>query len=360
MHSKINILQLIRTPGIGLKTFEYLTKSFANIHDAILHIETNTNKKIISKDIILNEINQLQNKFNGNIITYQDPQYPKALKLMNDFPPALSCIGNIELLKQKNIAIVGSRRASLPFLNFTYELSHNLIKYESVNIVSGLAVGIDTYAHKGAFKNNIANTIVVLPHGISNQVYPSQNLKLYQDIINSNGLIISEFPLQTPPGTTSFHQRNRIIAGLSQGVIIVQASKKSGSLMTGKYALDYNRQIFAVPGAPMSPLSEGTNELINNGAQIITSASDTGAILHNLTNLNNQNNSSLLQSTQTISISNTDKNNILNVLSYEIPITIDEIVQHLSLPVSTVRIVLVELSMANKAIILENDSALRI
>ena len=207
-------------------------------------------------------------------ISINSKEYPQNLKNIYDPPKKIYLIGNKDLLYQKGIAIVGARDATQYGKKIAYNLAKELSE-QNIVIISGLAIGIDSYAHKGSLKKG---TIAVLGSGIDN-IYPKENLELAREIIKNKGCIISEYPLGTKPERLHFPQRNRIISGLSDGVVVIEASKKSGALITAEFALEQGKEVFAVPGDINKKQSEGTNQLIKDGAILLTSATD---ILENI------------------------------------------------------------------------------
>ncbi len=202
-------------------------------------------------------------------IAYSDAAYPPLLRQIADPPPVLYVTGRKELLGTDCVAVVGSRASTGYGRRTTFSLARNLAP--SLTIVSGLALGIDTEAHSGTLAVK-GSTIAVLGCGLD-VIYPYQNRRLYERIRES-GLLISEYPLGTPPEGFRFPARNRIIAGLSLGVIVVEAARKSGSLITAQLALDYDREVFAVPGQVDSFKSQGTHWLLKQGAKLVQSAED--------------------------------------------------------------------------------------
>lgn len=199
--------------------------------------------------------------------------YPERLRNIYDPPEKLYVLGNFKILKEKAIAIVGSRKATEYGKKVAFQISQELTK-ENINIVSGLAIGIDTYAHLGAISiQNQASTIAVLGSGID-EMYPKENTELARKIIQTGGCIVSEYPLGTKPNKINFPQRNRIISGLSEGVVVVEASEKSGSLITAEFGIEQGKEIFAVPGNIDNPLSKGTNQLIMDGAKMVLSSKE--------------------------------------------------------------------------------------
>ena len=207
---------------------------------------------------------------NINFITWQDDLYPKILKEIYNPPFILYYKGNISLLNETCLAIVGTRKITGYGQQILPKIAEPLINH-GITIVSGLALGIDALAHKTALENN-GKTIAVLGSGLDN-IYPAKNQCLAQKIIDQ-GLVISEYSPEAKPLKYHFPYRNRIISGLSLGTIVIEGTKDSGSLITAKYALDQNREIFAVPGNILASTSEGTNKLIKMGARPITSADD--------------------------------------------------------------------------------------
>jgi DNA processing protein len=209
-------------------------------------------------------------KLNLKIITFEDTDYPQNLKNISDPPIVLYVKGELKEQDKFSIAIVGSRRASFYGLSSAESFAQELAS-RGFTIVSGLARGIDTYAHKGALKIR-GRTIAVIGSGF-NQVYPPENKKLAEDI-SCNGAVISEFPIDTKPLSQNFPRRNRVISGLSLGVLVVEAARNSGALITADFALEQNRDVFALPGKIDSNTSFGTNGLIKQGAKLVSSADD--------------------------------------------------------------------------------------
>lgn len=197
-------------------------------------------------------------------INMNSKYYPERLKNIDDAPKELYCLGNLELLNYKNnIAMIGSRNCSSYGERAAKDFAYNLAK-EDICIVSGLAKGIDSFSHIGAL-NAKGRTIAVLGSGLDN-IYPKENIKLVEEIIKNNGLVISEYPLGTKPLKYHFPARNRIISGLSDSVLVVEARKNSGTNITVDFALEQGKDIFVVPGNIYSKTSDGTNFLITEGA----------------------------------------------------------------------------------------------
>ena len=227
-----------------------------------------------------------------DIISINEEKYPKILKEIYDPPISLYVKGNTEILNNKSIAIVGCRDATEYGKKAAKYFSYNLSK-DGINIVSGLARGIDSYAHIGnvycneerkkeadKLKTNIqtnnlqyGKTIAVVGNGLD-IVYPNENKYLYDKIIETGGAIISEYPVGTKPDKMNFPARNRIVSGMSKGIIVIEAKEKSGTLITVDFALEQGRDVYVVPGNINSINSVGTNDLIKQGARLVTQYTD--------------------------------------------------------------------------------------
>ena len=205
------------------------------------------------------------------ILTQEDEDYPKALLEMYDAPLVLYVWGRLESLDDHGIALVGSRKYTHYGQKSARQLAFQLAS-AGITVVSGLARGIDTFSHEGAIAAG-GRTIAVIGSGLG-QIYPPENMALAEKIAAGYGAVVSEFPLQTKPDKKTFPMRNRIVAGWSNGVVVVECPKWSGSLITANLAADMGKSVYAVPGQIDSPQSGGCNELIRNGATLVTSAED--------------------------------------------------------------------------------------
>ncbi|MGC1912447.1 MAG: DNA-processing protein DprA [Candidatus Acidiferrales bacterium] len=205
------------------------------------------------------------------LLTWDEPQYPSRLREIYDPPPLLYVLGNVELLNRHIISIVGSRRPT-PYGNQMAErLAHDLAERGLV-VASGLARGVDASAHRGALASTRGLTIGVLGCGID-VVYPKENKKIFSEI-QQRGAIISEFPMGTFPAPQNFPIRNRVIAGMALGVVVVEGQQYSGSLITARLAMEFGREVYGVPGNATQPSSFGPNELIKQGAKLVTGWED--------------------------------------------------------------------------------------
>lgn len=262
---KLRLLELYKTPEEIYKLTKEELLNINGIGEAI------ANDIMISKnEKILNDHIKYMNENNIKIININEREYPQALKEIYDPPISLYVKGNIEKLNNKNIGIVGCRECTEYGKKSAEYFAYNLSK-QNINIVSGLAKGIDSYAHLGSL--NTGNTIAVLGNGLD-IIYPKENLELANEIIKRGGTIISEYPCGTKPDKMKFPARNRIISGISSGIIVIEAKEKSGTLITVDFALEQGRDVFVVPGNINSSNSVGTNDLIKQGARLVTTYED--------------------------------------------------------------------------------------
>lgn len=279
-------VRLSLVDGLGAQTFCTLLKRFGD-PEAILSASITDLKSVVSEKIALaikndvdeNQLNKTRDWLaqpHNFIITLADERYPQALLEINDPPPFLYAKGNVSLLNQPSIAIVGSRSASVQGEKnahaFAFELAQN-----GLTIVSGMALGIDGAAHHGALAATGA-TIAVIGTGLD-IVYPAKHRDLAHEIAK-HGLIISEFPLGTPSIAKNFPKRNRIISGLSLGCLVVEANLQSGSQITARLAGEQGREVFAIPGSIHSPTAKGCHQLIKQGAKLVDCIQDILEELH--------------------------------------------------------------------------------
>lgn len=281
VEEKLNWLRLSRTDNVGPITFYKLIEYYGSASEALNALPELAKKGGRKNPLtapplstIEREYEALQ-KLGGNITCVAEKDYPLALTATDDTPPVISYIGDINLVRTPCIAIVGARNASLNGRKFAAKLAKELGQ-SGQTIVSGLARGIDTSAHEGALDTG---TIAVVAGGID-IVYPRENQQLY-DRIKQSGLVIAESPLGMEPIARHFPKRNRIVSGLSSGVIVIEATVKSGSLITARMAGEQGRDVYAVPGHPLDPRAQGPNKLIQDGATLIQNTQD---ILQNLEN----------------------------------------------------------------------------
>ena len=276
---QLAIWRLTRTKGIGPVAFQRLMNICGSAQAAIEQLpELSRAKKRSTEAVPLSDIEQeveTLTKHGGIALFLNEPNYPYLLQHIPDPPPVLQILGNPQHLTPQTLAIVGSRNASAAGINFTQKLGRELVQ-NGYTLISGLARGIDTTAHQACLQEN-KPTIAVVAAGVDH-LYPPENAKLRQQIIE-HGCIVAEQPIGSTPTARHFPRRNRIITGLSRAVIITEASRRSGSLITATYAGEYGREVFAVPGSPADTRAAGTNHLLKQGATLLESAEDVFNVL---------------------------------------------------------------------------------
>ncbi|MBS0236521.1 MAG: DNA-protecting protein DprA [Proteobacteria bacterium] len=274
---RLSWLRLMRTPRVGPATARRLVNMFGSAAIAVLNAPSLARNaggvlRIPSLREAQIELERCH-KFGAKMLILTDNAYPRAFQDLPDMPPIITVKGDPKLLNMRQIAIVGARHASAGGMSLATRFADELGRAGFVT-TSGLAKGIDIAAHKGALKHG---TIAVIAGGIDN-VYPKEHLSWYERI-GSEGLIISEQPFGCTPTAKLFPKRNRLIAALSQAVVVVEAAERSGTLITVRFALDYGREILAIPGSPLDSRSYGTNALIRQGATLVTCADDMLEVL---------------------------------------------------------------------------------
>jgi DNA processing protein len=353
MKEKMSWLRLARTENVGPVTFYRLIEAYGSASKAVEALPELAKRGGRAKPLIAIPMTQVEReyqalkKFGGDIICAGESDYPVSLAALDDAPPVLTYTGNIALLKKACVGIVGSRNASLNGRKFTEKLALEL-GASGVTVVSGLARGIDTSAHSGSLNTG---TVAVLGGGLD-IIYPPENKDLYARI-REQGLIVAESPFGQQPFAQSFPRRNRIISGLSQGVVIVEATFKSGSLITARMAGEQGRDVFAVPGHPLDPRAEGPNALIRDGAILIRNAADVLESLSTFQAGGMQDGAGQkyepMESAPRIDDQTLDhtRDEVLSCLSHT-PVAVDEIVRSAGLPAAAVQIVILELELAGR------------
>ena len=273
----------------------------------------------------------------ARLVTFTSADYPKSLFEIPDPPPFIYVQGEVRC-HETSVAIVGSRRATAYGIQATKRLAESLAVH-GVTVISGMARGVDTAAHKGALAAG-GRTIGVLGCGID-KVYPPENKKLFQEMAEK-GCLVSEFPLGTLPLAENFPRRNRIISGLSRGVLVVEAAENSGSLITAQYALEHGRDVFAVPGNICFATSRGSNRLIKQGAKLVDCVED---ILEELPGFGNLSGAAKLQTPPVRSFSLTPKEAAIYEVLARSPLHIDDIIAQTELTASEVSSMLLHLEL---------------
>ena len=268
-------LRLIRSENIGPRTFRELINRHggaAAALEALPGLAARSLKgraiRIADRDEALREI-EASRAMGVRFVVMSDADYPPLLRAIGDAPPLLMIRGDATLLARPCVAIVGSRNASASGLSFAERLARGLAREDYV-VVSGLARGVDTAAHNATIDTG---AIAVLAGGHA-RPYPSENVALLEKIVESGGAVISEMPLEWEPRGRDFPRRNRLVSGLSLGVVVVEAARRSGSLITARFAAEQGREVFAVPGSPLDPRAEGTNDLLREGATLCARVED--------------------------------------------------------------------------------------
>jgi DNA processing protein len=358
---RLACLRLIRSENLGLRTFFSLMKTFGTAQKALEQVQrfsSNHQRRIelCSEEKAIEEIERTL-AYGAEFIFYNDEAYPSLLKEITDYPPVITVMGKRkELLSKDKVAIVGSRSASVNGANFAHKIAAEVSEAGYI-IVSGLARGIDNYAHNGSLK---AGTIAVIASGIDH-IYPPENKSLYGEIIEK-GLIITEQAFGSLPKSVYFPQRNRIISGMSLATIVVEASVKSGSLITARFALEQDRDVFAVPGFPLDIRYSGTNHLIKQGAALLETAEDVLNLLRqgrslprngDQLDLLNDTNSIKISESETIAkqVSQKDLDKLHELVLSKLgttPVSIDQLVQGLNIPMALLSLALIELELAGK------------
>lgn len=346
---KTDTLRLCRTENVGPITFRQLIRRYGTARaalDALPQLAQRGGKKnfkIPAQADIENEIARTQ-KLGAKIIAWGEPDYPEALSVIEDAPPIITVRGHTSILHKRSIGIVGARNASLNGRKMAETLARELGQQDIV-ITSGLARGIDTAAHTASLPTG---TVAVVAGGVD-VVYPQENQALY-DQIAASGCILSDMPLGVEPINKLFPRRNRLISGLSLGVVVVEAATASGSLITARMALEQGREVFAVPGSPLDPRCTGTNDLIRQGAVLTERAADILNHIHNMSqNLYEPGKGHFDEPLPVIDEQTLDaaRDEILENLSPS-PVFIDDLVRTTGIATGVVLTVLLDLELAGR------------
>ena len=319
--------------GIGRVRLAQMEKHFGNLEAAWQAapsdlkrsgLDSGSIRAITSRrpDISLDAEMEKLDRYGVKVLTFHDAEYPSRLKEIYDYPPILYVRGSLLSEDEWCLAVVGTRRATVYGRQVTEEIVTDLAR-NKITIVSGLARGIDSIAHRSALEAG-GRTLAVFACGLD-IVYPAENAELARRIIQQ-GALISEYPLGTKPRAENFPRRNRIMSGISLGVLIAEAGKVSGAMITAQMALEQNREVFAIPGSILSPASDGTNHLIQEGAKLVSNYNDILEEL-NLTAVAHQ-----MEIREIVPASDTESL-LLKQLGAE-PTHIDEICHSTRLPIS--------------------------
>jgi len=276
---RIDWLRLLRSENVGPRTFRTLLHYYGSARSALKALPGLASRggakrpaRIVAREEAERELVAMRS-IDVMLTALGEPEYPRALAMIDDAPPLISVRGNTALLDRPMVAIVGSRNASAAGAKMAGRLARDLGQ-AGFAIVSGLARGIDAAAHRESLSSG---TIAVLAGG-QDRVYPPEHADLLESIL-AEGVALSEMPLGWEPRARDFPRRNRLISGLALGLLVVEAARRSGSLITVRFALEQGREVFAVPGSPLDPRAEGTNGLLKQGATLVTEAGDVIAVL---------------------------------------------------------------------------------
>jgi DNA processing protein len=276
---RLDWLRLIRSDNVGPRTFRALIDHCGGVSAAIAALPDLVRRggatrptRICSRADAERELAAAKSR-GVTLVASCEPDYPQRLRMIDDAPPLLAVRGNASALALPMVAIVGARNASAAGMRFAERMARDL-GLAGFIVVSGLARGIDAAAHRASLASG---TVAVLAGG-HDHIYPREHLDLAKAIL-PQGALVSEMPMGWEPRARDFPRRNRLISGLAVGVVVVEAAKRSGSLITVRFALEQGREVFAVPGSPLDPRAEGTNELLKQGATLATEAGDVIAVL---------------------------------------------------------------------------------
>ncbi|MGJ8529726.1 DNA-processing protein DprA [Maritalea sp.] len=350
-NQKLAWLRLIRSENVGPATFKRLINRYGHVDAALAALPELAARGGAAKPIKIcpladaeAELEKLH-KIGGNLIGLGEPDYPPLLAHTSSAPPILSVLGEAKFDLHKSIAIVGARNASAAGMALTRQLAAELGQ-NGYAIISGLARGIDSAAHTASLS---AGTVAVFAGGID-FIYPEQNRDLAKSIVDNGGLLVTEMPFGTRPIARDFPRRNRIVAGISLGVLVIEAAIRSGSLITARLANEQNRDVMAIPGFPLDPRAAGGNKLIRDGATLVRNVDD---ILEEITTFELAQPDLFQEDGDDqfvdwdIDDTPTAAQEVLSSLSHT-PIAIDEIIRSTALPAQAVQMVLLDLEIAGR------------
>ena len=351
---RIAWLRLIRSDNVGPATFRDLINHFGSAETALDMLPELSRRGGSTRAIRVASTEQAErelvaaHRFGARFLGIGEPDYPPALRQIDGAPPLLAVKGNIAIATTPSLGIVGSRNASISGAKFAAMIARDVGR-AGYSIISGLARGIDTSAHRASLETG---TIAALAGGLD-QPYPPENIGLLEEITEGRGLAISEMPFGWEPRARDFPRRNRLIAGVSLGLAVVEAASRSGSLITARYAADFGRLVFAVPGSPLDPRCHGTNGLLKDGAIVTTEASDILDALAPLSRIDlftppraeepDEHHAGPMDAPPNES----DRARITDALG-PTPVEIDDIIRHTGLSASAVYLVLLELDLAGR------------
>jgi len=350
-NERLDWLRLIRSQNVGPRTFHALIHHYGQARDALAALPQLARRggasapgRICTRAEAEREMTAARAAAVA-FVALGEPDYPLRLAMIDDAPPLIAVRGKLATLAQPTVAIVGARNASAAGIKFAERLARELGEAGLV-IASGLARGIDAAAHRGSLTTGTVAAIA----GGHNSIYPPEHAAL-AEAIAQNGVVLSEMPLDHEPRARDFPRRNRLISGLAAGVVVIEAAQRSGSLITARMALEQGREVFAVPGSPLDPRCEGTNNLLKQGAAPVTEAADVTAALRPIferpQQLSAQEPDHPIAPGDPGEPGHEERDRIVALLG-PTPVGIDDLIRLSGLPPAIVRTVLLELELAGR------------
>ena len=350
---RLNWLRLIRTQNVGPASFRHLINKYGSAEAAIEILPQLASQGGARGQLRITSVADAEKELDGiarigaRIVAIGESGYPAMLANVEFPPPLLTVMGDTGIFDKPSVSMVGARNASLSGINFARKLSAEIGRKGWV-VTSGLARGIDAAAHQGALETG---TVAVMAGGID-RPYPQQNIPLMNEIVENGGAIICEMPLGWEPRAKDFPRRNRIVAGLSLGLVVVEAATRSGSLISARMANEMGRVVFAVPGSPLDPRAEGANRLLKQGAILVTDADD---VVEHLSPMLQRDlfaaprlDDETLPVADELSPRNDDDRERLVSLLGPTPVGIDDLIAHSGISPAGVQMILLELDLAGR------------
>jgi DNA processing protein len=352
---RIAWLRLIRSDNVGPATFRDLINHFGTAEAALDALPELSRRGGSSRSIRIASVDDAEReietarRFGAQFIGIGEPDYPPALRQIEGAPPLIAAKGDLSVTSLPAVGMVGSRNASISGAKFAAIMARE-IGNAGYGIVSGLARGIDAAAHRASLETG---TIAAMAGGLD-QPYPPENIDLLRAICDGRGLAVSEMPFGWEPRARDFPRRNRLIAGIALGVVVIEAAARSGSLITARLAGEFGRLVFAVPGSPLDPRCEGTNGLLKDGATVTTRALDVLQALAPISEVDLFSQPEADEPEEDggermlAPLPNDDERLTIVQALGPTPVEIDDIIRHTGLPAATVYLVLLELDLAGR------------
>jgi DNA processing protein len=345
-------LRLIRSENVGPVTFRALINRFGSAQEALEALPVLARKggstrtvKVFGREAAEAEM-ALADRLGARFICLGEADYPAALRAADAPPPVLAIMGDATELNRPTVAIVGARNASLAGIKFARQIAAELGRAGFV-VVSGVARGIDAAAHEASLD---VGTVGVFAGGLD-RPYPRENRPLMRRIVDSGGCLVSEMPFGWEPRAIDFPRRNRIVAGLSLGLLVVEAAARSGSLISARLAAEMGRLVFAVPGSPLDPRAGGTNQLLKEGSLLVTEASDIVDALRpldgRLTPPAGHDIGEAEEEMMGAAPTDSERQRIVEALG-PTPVAVDDLIEHTGASPGTVHLTLLELDLAGR------------